>query len=85
MLRPKTLSEAIETMNTLSYGNGATIFTSSGASARQFIREIQAGMLGVNVGGMNEGRVSQDFWLLISALFGLALLQVLVFKLFRWF
>ena len=37
-------------MNTLSYGNGATIFTSSGASARQFVREIQAGMLGVNVG-----------------------------------
>jgi malonate-semialdehyde dehydrogenase (acetylating)/methylmalonate-semialdehyde dehydrogenase len=50
MLRPKTLSEAIQTMNSIAYGNGATIFTSSGASARQFIREIQCGMLGVNVG-----------------------------------
>ncbi len=50
MLRPKTLTEAIQTMNSISYGNGATIFTSSGSSARQFIREIQCGMLGVNVG-----------------------------------
>jgi malonate-semialdehyde dehydrogenase (acetylating)/methylmalonate-semialdehyde dehydrogenase len=50
MLRPKTLSEAIQTMNSISYGNGASIFTSSGSSARQFIREIQCGMLGVNVG-----------------------------------
>jgi malonate-semialdehyde dehydrogenase (acetylating)/methylmalonate-semialdehyde dehydrogenase len=50
MLRPRTLTEAIQTMNTLSYGNGASIFTNSGASARQFVREIQAGMLGVNVG-----------------------------------
>jgi malonate-semialdehyde dehydrogenase (acetylating)/methylmalonate-semialdehyde dehydrogenase len=50
MLRPQTLSEAITMMNSIAYGNGATIFTSSGASARQFIREIQCGMLGVNVG-----------------------------------
>jgi malonate-semialdehyde dehydrogenase (acetylating)/methylmalonate-semialdehyde dehydrogenase len=50
MLRPKTLSEAIEMMNSVAYGNGATIFTSSGASARQFVRDIQCGMLGINVG-----------------------------------
>jgi len=50
MLRPKTLDEAIETMNRLSFGNGASIFTSSGAAARQFGREIQCGMLGINVG-----------------------------------
>jgi malonate-semialdehyde dehydrogenase (acetylating)/methylmalonate-semialdehyde dehydrogenase len=50
MLRPRTLSEAIQTMNGLAYGNGASIFTSNGSSARQFVREIQAGMLGVNVG-----------------------------------
>ncbi|MGH7176209.1 MAG: CoA-acylating methylmalonate-semialdehyde dehydrogenase [Tepidisphaeraceae bacterium] len=50
MLRPATLDEAIKTMNSISYGNGATIFTSSGASARKFIREIQCGMIGVNVG-----------------------------------
>jgi malonate-semialdehyde dehydrogenase (acetylating)/methylmalonate-semialdehyde dehydrogenase len=50
LLRPKTLDEAIATMNRLSFGNGASIFTSSGAAARQFGREIQCGMLGVNIG-----------------------------------
>jgi malonate-semialdehyde dehydrogenase (acetylating)/methylmalonate-semialdehyde dehydrogenase len=50
MVRAQTLEEAIATMNGLSYGNGASIFTSSGAASRQFVREMQAGMLGVNVG-----------------------------------
>jgi malonate-semialdehyde dehydrogenase (acetylating)/methylmalonate-semialdehyde dehydrogenase len=50
LVRPATLNEAIATMNQLSFGNGASIFTSSGSAARQFTREIQCGMLGVNVG-----------------------------------
>jgi malonate-semialdehyde dehydrogenase (acetylating)/methylmalonate-semialdehyde dehydrogenase len=50
MLRPKSLDEAIATMNHLRFGNGASIFTSSGAAARRFTREIQCGMLGINVG-----------------------------------
>lgn len=50
MLRPKNLEEAIQTMGTLSYGNGASIFTSDGGSARQFVRDMPAGMLGINVG-----------------------------------
>lgn len=50
LLRPESLDEAITTMNRLSFGNGATIFTSSGAAARQFTREIQCGMLGINIG-----------------------------------
>jgi malonate-semialdehyde dehydrogenase (acetylating)/methylmalonate-semialdehyde dehydrogenase len=50
MLRPKTLDEALAIMNKVSYGNGASIFTASGSSARKFVREIQCGMLGVNVG-----------------------------------
>jgi len=50
MARPKTLDEAIAMMNKLSFGNGASIFTSSGSAARQFTREMQAGMLGINVG-----------------------------------
>lgn len=50
LVRPKTLDEAIATMNGLGFGNGASIFTGSGAASRQFVREIQAGMLGVNVG-----------------------------------
>jgi malonate-semialdehyde dehydrogenase (acetylating)/methylmalonate-semialdehyde dehydrogenase len=50
LVRPESLDEAIATMNRVGYGNGATIFTSSGAAARQFTREIQCGMLGINVG-----------------------------------
>ena len=42
--------EALATMNSVAYGNGASIFTSSGSSARKFVRDIQCGMLGVNVG-----------------------------------
>ncbi len=50
LVRPQTLDKAIDTMNGLNYGNGATIFTSSGAAARQFTRETQCGMVGINVG-----------------------------------
>lgn len=50
LMRPNSLSEAIDMMNGLRFGNGASIFTSSGAAARQFVSEIQAGMVGVNVG-----------------------------------
>jgi len=50
LVRPASLEQAITTMNELSFGNGATIFTGSGAAARQFTREMQCGMLGINVG-----------------------------------
>lgn len=50
MLPPRDLSEAIAWANRSPYGNGAVIFTSSGAAARQFAREIHCGMVGVNVG-----------------------------------
>ena len=46
----KSLSQAIEWLNRLPYGNGATIFTSSGAAARDFARHVTCGMVGVNVG-----------------------------------
>jgi malonate-semialdehyde dehydrogenase (acetylating)/methylmalonate-semialdehyde dehydrogenase len=32
------------------YGNGSVIFTGDGAAARRFLREIQCGMVGINVG-----------------------------------
>ncbi len=50
MLRPRDLDEAIAWANRSPYGNGAVIFTSSGGVARQFAREVQCGMVGVNVG-----------------------------------
>lgn len=45
-----TISEAITLINSNEYGNGASIFTRSGAIASKFQREIEAGQLGINVG-----------------------------------
>lgn len=44
------LEAAIEFVNGSRYGNAGAIFTRSGAAARQYRYEIEAGMLGVNVG-----------------------------------
>jgi malonate-semialdehyde dehydrogenase (acetylating)/methylmalonate-semialdehyde dehydrogenase len=49
VLRVKTLDDALELIRTNRYGNGAAIFTASGLAARRFQREVQAGMVGVNV------------------------------------
>lgn len=46
-----SLDEAIELINKgTNYGNAASIFTRSGASAREFRRRVQAGNIGINVG-----------------------------------
>ena len=45
-----TLDEAIETVNTSRFGNGTSIFTESGASVRRYRHEVEAGMIGVNIG-----------------------------------
>jgi malonate-semialdehyde dehydrogenase (acetylating)/methylmalonate-semialdehyde dehydrogenase len=50
MQRPKDLDEAISWANRIPYGNGAVIFTGSGATARHFARSIHCGMVGINVG-----------------------------------
>lgn len=49
ILRAKTLDEAMEISNSNPWGNGAAIFTRSGAIARRFQNEIQAGQIGINV------------------------------------
>ncbi|MDR1236876.1 MAG: CoA-acylating methylmalonate-semialdehyde dehydrogenase [Propionibacteriaceae bacterium] len=49
VLRIKNLDEGIELIRNNPYGNGAAIFTSSGESARRFMRAIPVGMIGVNV------------------------------------
>ena len=48
--RIEGLDEAIRTINESRYGNAAAIFTSDGAAARKFRREVACGMIGVNVG-----------------------------------
>jgi malonate-semialdehyde dehydrogenase (acetylating)/methylmalonate-semialdehyde dehydrogenase len=49
VLRAANLDEAIELVNANPYGNGTAIFTRSGAHARRFERDIEVGMVGVNV------------------------------------
>jgi malonate-semialdehyde dehydrogenase (acetylating) / methylmalonate-semialdehyde dehydrogenase len=45
-----TLDEAIDVVNASRFGNGVSIFTESGASVRRFRHEVEAGMIGVNIG-----------------------------------
>ncbi len=50
VIRAPTLDEAIGVVNSSRFGNGTSIFTESGASVRRFRHEVQAGMVGVNIG-----------------------------------
>lgn len=50
IVRVKSLDEAIAWANESRFANGACLFTSSGAYMRQFRENMDAGMLGVNVG-----------------------------------
>ena len=45
-----TLEQAIAMVNEGIYGNQASLFTTSGANARQFRYEAEAGNIGINVG-----------------------------------
>jgi malonate-semialdehyde dehydrogenase (acetylating)/methylmalonate-semialdehyde dehydrogenase len=45
-----TLDEAIAVVNSSRFGNGTSIFTESGASVRRYRHEVEAGMIGVNIG-----------------------------------
>ena len=49
VVRAETVDEAIALVNANQYGNGTAIFTSSGESARRFVRGVHVGMVGVNV------------------------------------
>jgi malonate-semialdehyde dehydrogenase (acetylating) / methylmalonate-semialdehyde dehydrogenase len=49
VLRVGTLDEAIELVNANPYGNGTAIFTRDGHAALRFSRDVQVGMVGVNV------------------------------------
>ncbi|HEY7414520.1 MAG TPA: aldehyde dehydrogenase family protein, partial [Ktedonobacteraceae bacterium] len=50
LMHAGTIDEAIEMVNAASYGNMACLFTSSGAAARKFRYEVQAGNVGINIG-----------------------------------
>jgi len=44
------VEEAMRLVNSSTFGNMACLFTSSGAAARKFRHEAQAGNIGINVG-----------------------------------
>ena len=48
-VRVENSAEGIELINNHRYGNGVSVFTSDGNTAREFSRQIQVGMVGVNV------------------------------------
>ena len=50
VVRAGSLDEALEIVNSSRFGNGTSIFTESGASVRRYRHEVQAGMVGVNIG-----------------------------------
>lgn len=50
LLHVETVEDAIAFVNSGQYGNMACLFTSSGASARKFRNEVEAGNVGINIG-----------------------------------
>jgi malonate-semialdehyde dehydrogenase (acetylating)/methylmalonate-semialdehyde dehydrogenase len=49
VVRVPDLKSAVELINSHEYGNGVSLFTSDGNTAREFSRRIEVGMVGVNV------------------------------------
>ena len=49
VVRVEHFSEAVKLVNDSPYANGTAIFTNDGGAARRFQREIEVGMVGVNV------------------------------------
>ncbi len=49
VIRVKDFNSAVDLINNHEYGNGTTIFTRDGDSARSFTNKIKVGMVGVNI------------------------------------
>ncbi len=50
LMHVETIDDAINLVNSGAYGNMACLFTNSGAAARKFRYEAQAGNIGINIG-----------------------------------
>jgi malonate-semialdehyde dehydrogenase (acetylating) / methylmalonate-semialdehyde dehydrogenase len=50
LVRVDSLDDAIALVNRSEFGNGTSIFTESGAAVRKYKHDIEAGMVGVNIG-----------------------------------
>lgn len=49
VVRLPDIGSALELVNGNEYGNGVALFTRDGGTAREFVRQVEAGMVGVNV------------------------------------
>jgi malonate-semialdehyde dehydrogenase (acetylating)/methylmalonate-semialdehyde dehydrogenase len=49
VVRMPDIGSALELINKNEYGNGVAVFTRDGGVAREFVRQVQVGMVGVNV------------------------------------
>jgi malonate-semialdehyde dehydrogenase (acetylating) / methylmalonate-semialdehyde dehydrogenase len=49
VVRLPDVGSALELINANEYGNGVAVFTRDGGVAREFVRQVQVGMVGVNV------------------------------------
>ncbi|MGH7053967.1 MAG: CoA-acylating methylmalonate-semialdehyde dehydrogenase [Stellaceae bacterium] len=49
VVRSRNFDEAVGLINAHEYGNGVAIFTRDGDAAREFVNQIQIGMVGVNI------------------------------------
>ena len=50
IVRVQNLEEAIELENSSAYGNASSVYTTSGDVANRVMKEVSAGMCGVNIG-----------------------------------
>lgn len=50
IMHVETIEDAIQLINQGRYGNQASLFTNSGANARRFRYEVEAGNIGINIG-----------------------------------
>ncbi len=50
IVRATSLADALAVVNASTMGNGAVIFTADAGAVRTFVTEVEAGMIGVNVG-----------------------------------
>jgi malonate-semialdehyde dehydrogenase (acetylating) / methylmalonate-semialdehyde dehydrogenase len=50
MVHVDTLDEAIAVVNASPYGNGSSLFTESGAAVQRYRRDVETGMVGINIG-----------------------------------
>jgi malonate-semialdehyde dehydrogenase (acetylating)/methylmalonate-semialdehyde dehydrogenase len=50
IVRAESLDDATRIVNSSRFGNGTSIFTENGAAVRRYRHEVEAGMVGVNIG-----------------------------------